>query len=109
MSDMYDYFVAIEGHLVVAQITNVGPSHLYIDDEWRDTYNPDASHLYGPYNLLAPGLFAREWRTILCGSIIRADDHPVLIEFQIRSGLSRVFCRILAAGKVMKRWKNRRG
>ena len=109
MSEMYEYFVAVEGHLVVAQITNFGPCHLYIDDALRDTYHPEASNLGGQYNLLEPGLFARDWRTILCGSIIPADGDQALIEFQIRSNLSRVHCRILAAGKVMKRWKNRRG
>jgi hypothetical protein len=71
--EIYRYSVSIEGHWVVAQITNVEPSHLYIDGEVRDTYNPDASNLWGPHNLLAPGLFELDWRTILRSFIIGAD------------------------------------
>jgi hypothetical protein len=103
MAEVFEFFVAIEGHWVIAQVANVGLSHLYIDDEWRDTHNPDPFNLWGPHNLFEPGLFALEWRTILCGSIIRADGQQALIEVQIRSGLSRVFGRILVAGKVVKR------
>jgi hypothetical protein len=109
MAEVFEFSVAIESHWVIAQVANVGRSHLYIDHEWRDTYNPDPCNLWGPYNLFEPGLFALEWRTILCDSIIRADGQQALIEFQIRSGLSRVFYRILIAGKVVKRWKHRRG
>jgi hypothetical protein len=109
MAEVFEFFVAIEGHWVITQVANVGLSHLYIDNEWRDTYNPDPCNLWGPYNLFEPGLFALEWRTILCGSIIRADGQQALIEFQIRSVLFRVFSRMLVAVNVVKRWKHRRG
>jgi hypothetical protein len=109
MAEVFEFFVAIEGHWVIAQVASVGLSRLYIDGKWRDTYNPDPFNLWGRYHLFEPGLFALEWRTILCGAIIRADGQQALIEFQIRHGLSRVFGRMLVAGKVVKRWKLRRG
>jgi hypothetical protein len=54
MAEVYEFFVAIEGHWVIAQVANVGLSHLYIDDEWHDTYHPDPFNLWGPYNLFEP-------------------------------------------------------
>jgi hypothetical protein len=45
MAEVFEFFVAVEGHWVIAQVANVGRSHLYIDHEWRDTYNPDPCNL----------------------------------------------------------------
>jgi hypothetical protein len=106
---MFEYVVTIEGHRVVVRLQNFGPSHLYIDDELRDTYTPDGYNPWETYNLFGEGLFALKWKTILRESIVRTDGQEALVEFQIRSGLDDVYDRILFAGKIMKRWKNKRG
>jgi hypothetical protein len=108
-ADMVEYVVTIEGHQVVAQLAYYRPSHLYIDGELRDTYTPDGYNPWDPYNLWCEGLFALKWKTILRGQIVRTDGETALVEFQIKSGLDDVYDRILFAGKVMKRWKNKRG
>ena len=109
MVEVFDFGITIERHLVRARIANIGLSCLYVGNELRDTYDPDPMNLWGPYNLFEPGLFPLEWRTILCDSIIRAAGNQAQIEFQLRSGLSRVYYRIIVGGKVVKRWKHRRG
>ena len=108
MVEVYEFGVTIESYLVRVQITNTGLSRLYVGHELRDTYNPDPLNLWGSYNLFEPGLFALEWRALLSDSIIGADCQQALVEFQIRSGQSGVFWRILCAGKVVKQWKHRR-
>ena len=108
MVEVFDFGVTIEGHLVRARIANIGLSCLYVGNELRDNYDPDPFNLWGPYNLFEPSLFPLEWRTLLCSSITRTDGHQARIEFQLRSGRSRVFYRMLLAGKVVKQWKHRR-
>jgi hypothetical protein len=71
MAEVYEFFVAIEGHWVIAQVANVGLSHLYIDDEWHDTYHPDPFNLWGPYNLFEPQ---------------PSSQHPGSVPFSMKAG-----------------------
>jgi hypothetical protein len=107
---MLKYFVTIEGHRVEALIDQFGFElcRFYIDEEFCDTYDPN---IYNPWkdDELWPGLYSPKWKTILRGPIIREDGEPALVEFQIKSGLDDVYDRILCAGTVMKKWKNKRG
>jgi hypothetical protein len=107
---MLKYVVTIEGHRVEALIDQFGfeLSRFSIDGECCDTYDAKA---YNPWkdDVLWPGLCSPRWKTILRGPIIREDGEPALVEFQIRSGMDDVYDRILFDGKIVKRWKNKRG
>jgi hypothetical protein len=102
--------VTIEGHRVVALIDQFGVelSRLYIDGEFCDTYDANA---YNPWkdDELWPGIWSPEWKTILRGPIVRRDGEIALVEFQIKSGMDDVYDRILCAGTVVKKWRNKGG
>jgi hypothetical protein len=108
---MIEYVVTIEGHRVVALIDQFGLelSRLYIDGEFCDIYDPSIINPWKGENDIWNGFWSPKWKTILRGPFLRPDGEPVLVEFQIRSGMDDVYDRILCAGKKIKRWKNRRG
>jgi hypothetical protein len=107
---MFTYVVTIEGHRVVALIDQFGVelSRFYIDGEFCDTYDPNVVNPWKD-DELCHGFWSPTWKTILRGPIIRADGEPALVEFQIRSGMDDVYDRIRYDGKIVKRWKNKRG
>ena len=108
---MIEYVVTIEGHQVVALIDQFGfePSRVYIDGEFCDIYDPSIINPWKGDNDLWNGFWSPKWKTILRGPFLGPDGEPVLVEFQIRSGMDDVYDRILCAGKKIKQWKNKRG
>jgi hypothetical protein len=108
---MIEYVVTIEGHQVVALIDQHGfeVSRFYIDGEFCDIYDPSLCNPWKEDTLAWHGFCSPTWKTILRGPFLGADGEPVLVEFQIRSGADDVYDRILCAGKIVKRWKNKRG
>ena len=108
---MAKYVVTIEGHRVAALIDQFGfeLSRLYIDGEFCDTYDPFVLNPWKGDNDLWNGFYSPTWKTILRGPFLRTDGEPVLVEFQILSGMDDVYDRILCGGKKIKRWKNKRG